>query len=411
MANQKMSTMPAAGTIGATDYLAGIQGGVNKTFTLTVIKAAFSAVASTGAYGDLTGGIAAGTGLSLAGVTLSLTAVPYTSVTSYTLATAKILGRTTAGSGAAEEIAAGTGLTLAAGSLDLTASLYTGASWYTLNTARMLGRTTAGAGAAEEISVGAGLALAAGSLTATAYTAGTGITVTSFAISITAAAYTAASWYTMSTARLLGRTTAASGAAEEITVGALLSFTAGTLTLANTAVSAAAYGDSSHYTTFTVDAQGRLTAAASVALGTAAFQTTGTFLQTANNLSDVTAATARANLGFAAQVTSSNITASGTQTLNWSSGYEQTLYFPVTSGTAQTLTFATSNVSTSTKGSIIEGTIINTSGQSWTLAWPAWVSLGGAIPTTLATGKTLVFSAESGGTTDGATTVAWQVQS
>lgn len=43
-----------------------------------------------------------------------------------------------------------------------------GSSGVTMNTARMLGRTTAGSGAVEEISVGAGLSLTGGTLTATA---------------------------------------------------------------------------------------------------------------------------------------------------------------------------------------------------------------------------------------------------
>lgn len=45
------------------------------------------------------------------------------------------------------------------------------ATGLTMATARLLGRTTAGAGAVEEITVGAGLSLAAGALTATASTA------------------------------------------------------------------------------------------------------------------------------------------------------------------------------------------------------------------------------------------------
>ena len=79
-----------------------------------------------------------------------------------TLATARLLGRTTAGTGVAEEISAGTGLALAGGTLS-TSGAFT-ASGYTLNTARLLGRTTASSGAAEEISAGSGLSLSAGSL-------------------------------------------------------------------------------------------------------------------------------------------------------------------------------------------------------------------------------------------------------
>jgi hypothetical protein len=79
-----------------------------------------------------------------------------------TLATARLLGRTTAGTGVAEEISAGTGLALSGGTLS-TSGAFT-ASGYTLNTARLLGRTTASSGAAEEISAGSGLSLSAGSL-------------------------------------------------------------------------------------------------------------------------------------------------------------------------------------------------------------------------------------------------------
>jgi hypothetical protein len=72
------------------------------------------------------------------------------------------------------------------------------ASGLTMSTARLLGRTTAATGAIEEITIGAGLTLSATSL-------------------VTSGAYTACG-HTMSTARLLGRTTASSGAAEEISL-------------------------------------------------------------------------------------------------------------------------------------------------------------------------------------------------
>lgn len=92
-------------------------------------------------------------------------------------------------------------------------------SGYTQTTARLLGRTTAATGAIEEITVGTGLSLSAGSLT-NALVAGTHYVVPG---AVTA------NGITMSTARILGRTTAATGAIEEITIGAGLSLSAGTL--------------------------------------------------------------------------------------------------------------------------------------------------------------------------------------
>ena len=85
--------------------------------------------------------------------------------------TARILGRTTAGTGAIEEITIGSGLALAAGSLAASGLLT--ASGYTQNSGFLIGRSTAGVGAVEEISIGPGLTLTGGVLDATGGGGGT----------------------------------------------------------------------------------------------------------------------------------------------------------------------------------------------------------------------------------------------
>jgi len=134
-----------------------------------------------------------------------------------TQATASILGRTTAGTGAVEEITIGAGLSLAAGSLAVSGVVLTGpitTSGLTQATARILGRTTAGTGAVEEITIGAGLSLAAGSLAVSGVVLPGPITT---------------SGLTQATARMLGRTTAGTGAVEEISIGSGLTLSGGQL--------------------------------------------------------------------------------------------------------------------------------------------------------------------------------------
>lgn len=80
-----------------------------------------------------------------------------------TMASSRLLGRTAAGNGAAEEITVGSGLSLSGGVL--TANQQT--PQLTGNN-RLLGRGTAGAGAAEEITLGTGLAIVGGALNGTA---------------------------------------------------------------------------------------------------------------------------------------------------------------------------------------------------------------------------------------------------
>lgn len=196
-----------------------------------------------------------------------------------TMATARLLGRTTASSGAVEEITVGTGLSFSAGSLTNSApnqvvSLTGGTaisisgtypSFTITNTApdQIVSLTGAGTtvvtgtypsftitssdqygGTVTSVSVVTANGFAgtvANASTTPAITLTTSVsglvkgngTALSAAIAgtdyVAPGAYTS-SGLTMATARLLGRTTASSGAAEEITVGTGLSLSAGSLT-------------------------------------------------------------------------------------------------------------------------------------------------------------------------------------
>ncbi len=72
-------------------------------------------------------------------------------------------------------------------------------------------------------------------------------------------------------------------------------------------------------------------------------------------------------------------------------------------GTIQTIT-ATGDITftTSNRAAGREVTlVIAAGGSSRTLAWPSWLAVGAALPTTLASGKTLVVSVTFTGTTEG----------
>lgn len=99
-------------------------------------------------------------------------------------------------------------------------------------------------------------------------------------------------------ANVVSAVTLTSGTVTSIATGTGLTggpiTSSGTISLANTAVSPGNYGDSTHAATFTVDAQGRLTAAASVSISASSLGA----LLAANNLSDVAnSAASLANLG------------------------------------------------------------------------------------------------------------------
>jgi hypothetical protein len=94
------------------------------------------------------------------------------------------------------------------------AGLYTATTGLTMNADRLLGRTTAGTGAAEEITVGTGLSLTAGTLTNTAL----GVTSVTATAPITSSGGTTPDISTsIATNKIVGRSTAGTGVMEELT--------------------------------------------------------------------------------------------------------------------------------------------------------------------------------------------------
>lgn len=132
--------------------------------------------------------ITIGSGLSLSGTTLTATSTG--TVTSVSVVSANGFAGSVATATTTPSITLsttitgvlkgnGTAISAATAATDYVApSAYASSNGLTMSTARLLGRTTAGTGAAEEISVGSGLSLSGGTLTAT----GSGGTVTSVSV-------------------------------------------------------------------------------------------------------------------------------------------------------------------------------------------------------------------------------------
>ncbi len=139
-----------------------------------------------------------------------------------TMATARVLGRTTASTGAVEEITVGTGLTLSAGTLTATGSGGT-VTTVSVVSANGFAGTVATATTTPAITIST-------SVTGVLKGNGTAISAASAGTDYVAPGAITSDGITMATARILGRTTATTGAVEEITVGTGLSLSAGSLT-------------------------------------------------------------------------------------------------------------------------------------------------------------------------------------
>lgn len=106
--------------------------------------------------------------------------------------------------------------------------------------------------------------------------------------------------------------------------------------------------------------------------------------------------------------------ASATRTVGTGLGTSGTVNLDMASvhGTIQTiaasgaLTFTTSNRAAGREVTLV----IAAGGSSRTLAWPAWLAVGAALPTSLASGKTLVATVTFTDTTDAAAIAAAAVQ-
>lgn len=247
----------------------------------------------------------------------------------------------------------GTAISAATAATDYVApSAYASANGLTMSTARLLGRTTAATGAAEEITVGSGLTLSAGTLTST----GSGGTVTTvsvvsangFAGSVTNASTTPAITISTSITGILSGNGTAISAATTTGSGSVVlatspSLTTPTLGIASaTSINKVAITAPATSATITIADGSTLSTAASVthagafaqtftATGTTSvtLPTSGTLLTTAGSGSSLTFGTGSLSLA-------GNVTHSGAFTQTFTATGNTSVTLP-TSGTLATL--------------------------------------------------------------------------